>query len=268
MDNVSVLVPVFQFLVTLGIFAAVVGVGKFIVNNDRLRSSFENSRFFKLKEYFPVEKISYLKQLFYLVMILIFLFIILYLIFGWEDGLNFIFVLDIILSAYLAINAGTDSFKDKFVLFLLIPFASISALLFEDSLINLFVLFHIFGYLYYIQVYYRKFFQFTKSNALGITVILLFSIILVSFLFTILAEDVSPLDSITMVSNAFTSNSFDASGNSTVGKLNSLVLAWGGFLLSGVGTATLAVSMVLEYVDREFDDMENLIKNKKKEKKD
>ena len=52
----------------------------------------------------------------------------------------------------------------------------------------------------------------TENNGLGITLLLLFAIILVSFLFTMLAEDVSPMDSLTMVSNAFTSNSFDASG--------------------------------------------------------
>ena len=95
---------------------------------------------------------------------------------------------------------------------------------------------------------------------------LLYTIILVSFLFTMIVEDVSPLDSITMVTNAFTSNSFDAAGKSVVGKLDSLIIAWGGFLLSSVGTATLAVSIVQQYVDRQFDEMEELIKNKKKEK--
>ena len=106
--------------------------------------------------------------------------------------------------------------------------------------------------------------QYTENNGLGITITLLFSIILVSFLFTILVENVSPMDSITMVSNAFTSNSFEASGKSMLGKFNSLFLAWGGFILSGVGTATLAVSMIKGRVDRQFDDIENLIKNKKK----
>jgi hypothetical protein len=69
-----------------------------------------------------------------------------------------------------------------------------------------------------------------------------------------------------MVSNAFTSNSFDASGNNIIGKLNSLILAWSGFILSGVGTATLAVSIINQYVDRQFSEMKDLVK-KKKEKK-
>ena len=68
-----------------------------------------------------------------------------------------------------------------------------------------------------------------------------------------------------MVSNAFTSNSFDPAGKSMIGKLDSLVLAWGGFILSGVGTATLAVSIIMGYVNRRFDDIEDLVKKKKKE---
>ena len=94
---------------------------------------------------------------------------------------------------------------------------------------------------------------------------MLFVIILVSFLFTILVENVSPMDSMTMVSNAFTSNSFDASGKNIIGKLNSLVLAWSGFILSGVGTATLAVSIVNNYVDRQFSEMKEFVKKKKEE---
>ena len=97
-------------------------------------------------------------------------------------------------------------------------------------------------------------------------IILLFAIILISFLFTILVEGVSPMDSLTMVSNAFTSNSFDASGKNIIGKLNSLILAWSGFILSGVGTATLAVSIVNEYVNRQFAEIKDLVKKKKEEK--
>jgi hypothetical protein len=69
-----------------------------------------------------------------------------------------------------------------------------------------------------------------------------------------------------MVSNAFTSNSFDASGKNVIGKLNSLVLAWSGFILSGVGTATLTVSIVNEYVNRQFAEIKDLARKKKEEK--
>jgi len=82
---------------------------------------------------------------------------------------------------------------------------------------------------------------------------------------TILDEGVSPIDSMTMVSNAFTSNSFDASGSNIFGKINSLVLAWSGFILSGVGTATLAASIVNRYVTRQFDELKELVKKKKED---
>ena len=264
MEDASLLFSIFLLLVAFGIFVILVYAGKFIVNKVKSSSRFKNSKFFNPLEYLPSEEVSTLKQVFYLIMILVFIVIILYLIFGWDDGLYFIAVLDIIVSVYLTLDRGKDSFKEKLILFLLIPFGSIKILLSGHTSL-LFDLLHIFGYLYFIEVYYRKFVKFTENNGLGITIMLLFTIILVSFLFTIFAEDVSPMDSITMVSNAFTSNSFDPAGKTMVGKLDSLVLAWGGFILSGVGTATLAVSIVMKYVNRRFDDMENLIKEKKKE---
>ena len=160
-----------------------------------------------------------------------------------------------------------NSLKDKIVLLLLIPIVPMTRILFGHDMLVYFNIIHILGYVYLIQVYYRKFVKYTENNDLGITILLLYTIILVSFIFTIVVEDVSPLDSIVMVSNAFTSNSFDASGNSVIGKLDSLVLAWGGFLLSGVGTATLAASIIQRYVDRQFDDMEDFIKKNKKDNK-
>ena len=265
MSYIILLALIIQLLVSVGVFALLVYVARFLVRNFELSSRFKNSRFSNLQEYFPSEEIFSLKHVFYLIMILIFIFISLYVIFDWSEG-GYILILDILVSVYLAVNAGRDSIKDKIILFLLVPFGSLSGILFSESLIYFLDLIHIIGYIYFINVYYRKFVKFSENNGLGITIMLLFGIILVSFLFTILAEGVSPLDSATMVSNAFTSNSFEASGNSVLGKLNSLVLAWGGFILSGVGTATLAVSMVMRHVNRRFDDVENLVKRKKKEK--
>lgn len=263
MEDVSLLVSIFRLLVAFGIFALLVYVSKFIVNKVE-SSRFKNSRFLNPMEYFPAEEVSTLRQVFYLIMILVFLVIILYMLFDWNGGIYFISVLDIVISVYVSMKMGKDSFKEKLILFFLIPFGSINMLLYGSSPL-LFDLLHIFGYFYLIHVYYRKFVQYTENNGLGITIILLFTIILVSFLFTIFAEDVSPMDSITMVSNAFTSNSFDPAGKSMVGKLDSLFLAWGGFILSGVGTATLSVSIVMGYVNRRFDDIEDLVKKKKKE---
>ena len=266
MDYMLGLTIIVQLLIVAGIYTILTYLGKFIADKIQSNKEFKNSKFFKIIEYFPSEKISSLKQLFYLIMIFAFIVIALYLIFGWTATSIPIFILDIIISIYLAVNIKVKSSKDIIVLILLIPFGSIAKIAFGDYSTVLYDLLHIIGYVYFIGVYYRKFMKFTENNGLGISIMLLYSIVLVSFLFTMIVEDVSPLDSITMVSNAFTSNSFDAAGKSVVGKLDSLIIAWGGFLLSSVGTATLAVSIVQEYVDRQFDEMEEFIKNKKKDK--
>ena len=263
MEDLSVW-TIIQLLTVIATFIVMSYAFKFIVNKIKTMPSIKNSKFFNIKEYFPTEEIYTLRQLFYLIMVLIFIIIDLYLTFEWTDGIQFIIFLDILISIYIAVNMDWNSYKNVTILFLLIPISSISRILFGDTILVIFDILHIIGYIYLIEEYYRKFLKYTEKNGLGITIILLFSIVLVSFLFTILAENVSPLDSIVMVTNAFTSNSFEASGNSLIGKLDSLVLAWGGFILSGVGTATLSVSIIRRYVDRQFDDMEEMIKNKKK----
>ena len=262
----GIFVSIFQILVAMGIFAILIYIAKYIVNKSRLLVRFKKSRLLNPQEYFPSEEVYLLKQVFYLIVILTIVMICLYLTFDWDEGFYFVYLLDIIVSLYLALKMDKDSPKYKLLLFLLIPFGSITGILFEDSIIGLLDLTHIIGYLYFIKVYFRKFVEYSENNGLGVTIILLFAIILVSFLFTILVEKVSPMDSITMVSNAFTSNSFDASGQNIIGKLNSLVLAWSGFILSGVGTATLAASIVNRYVSQQFAEMRDIVKKKKEEK--
>ena len=265
MDAGWIFFCIFQILVAMGVFVALAYAARYIANNGRLINRFKKSRLSNPLEYFPSEAVFLLKQVFYLAVIMVIIIICLYLTFDWNEGFYFIYLLDIVVSIYLALKMDKDSRKDKVLLFLLIPFGSITALLFGEGIVVLLDLTHIIGYLYFIKVYFRKFVDYTENNGLGITIILLFVIILVSFLFTILVENVSPMDSMTMVSNAFTSNSFDASGKNIIGKLNSLVLAWSGFILSGVGTATLAVSIVNNYVDRQFSEMKEFVKKKKEE---
>ena len=265
MDAGWIFFCIFQILVAMGVFVALAYVARYIANNGRLINRFKKSRLSNPLEYFPSEAVFLLKQVFYLAVIMVIIIICLYLTFDWNEGFYFIYLLDIVVSIYLALKMDKESRKDKVLLFLLIPFGSITALLFGEGIVVLLDLTHIIGYLYFIKVYFRKFVDYTENNGLGVTIILLFAIILVSFLFTILVENVSPMDSMTMVSNAFTSNSFDASGKNIIGKLNSLVLAWSGFILSGVGTATLAVSIVNNYVDRQFSEMKEFVKKKKEE---
>ena len=64
-----------------------------------------------------------------------------------------------------------------------------------------------------------------------------------------------------MVSNAFTSNGYAVLGDSPIGKLNSLFLVWGGYILSGVGTATLTTALLSRHFNKRFEELEEMIKN-------
>ena len=68
-----------------------------------------------------------------------------------------------------------------------------------------------------------------------------------------------------MVSNAFTSNGYAVLGSSILGKVNSLFLVWSGYLISGVGTATLTVALLTRHYNKRFDELEKLIKENNKD---
>lgn len=248
-------------LIFVVLFYAVKFIWPKITDSPRLKSS----RFLNLEGYLPVEEAQTIKQVFYLIMIVIFVFIILYSIFGWSSGRNVIIGIDILFSIYLAYDINKKSIRNKFLFFLLIPFGSISSVICGGYLPFYFLdLLHCLPYLYMIKVYYQKFMDYTQTNGLGITIMLLYLIIFVSFFITIIVENVSPLDSIVMVSNAFTSNGYAILGSSGIGKVNSLLLVWGGFILSGVGSATLAVAIIRRNLYKRFDHIEDLIKKNKK----
>ena len=82
---------------------------------------------------------------------------------------------------------------------------------------------------------------------------------------TMSAEGKNLLDSLVMVSNAFTSNGYAVLGDSPIGKLNSLFLVWGGYILSGVGTATLTTALLSRHFNKRFEGLEEMIKNNNKD---
>lgn len=254
-----------EFLIVLCIFCILVYIGKFVFKQFKDTSYFKSSRFFNPQEYLPEEELSTIKQVFYLIMIVILVMNILYILFVLRDDSLNLLIFDVIISTYLAIHLDLSSFKNKFILFLLVPFGSFTYLIFPDSSIVLFDFIHVFVFLYYIKQYYKKFLDFTENNSLGITIMLLFLIVFISFFVTIVVEGVSPIDSIVMVSNAFTSNGYAILGTSGLGKVNALFLVWTGFILSGVGTATLTVAIVMGHVNNKFDRLENLVKKNKKD---
>ena len=134
-----------------------------------------------------------------------------------EGDIIYFAIFDIVLSLYLAIELDKSSMKNKILLMLLIPYGSLTFILFGNSLIGFIDLIHIPVFIYFIKVYFDKFREYTLSNGLGITIILLFTLIFVSFLLTQITEDVNPLDSLVMVSNAFTSNGYAILGKSILG---------------------------------------------------
>ncbi len=211
-----------------------------------------------------MEEIHSLRQAFFLIMMgLIFADILYTLVFVGSD-VYYLSAFDIVLSLYLAVTLDKSLHKNQAILILVIPFGSLTFIVFANTLIGLVDFLHIPILIYFIKLYYDKFREYTQSNGLGITIILLFAIIFISFFVTQVAESVNPLDSLVMVSNAFTSNGYAVLGHTIPGKINSLVLVWGGYLLSGVGTATLTAAIIITHFNSKLDDMneklEELIK--------
>ena len=188
-----------------------------------------DNRIFNPLEYFPEEEFQTLKQVFYLVMMLIFFVLILYLMVVENADYIGICFLQIIVSLYVALRLDYSLWYNKVLFFLLVPYESISIFAF-NQVFELWPiwLIHTIVYIYLMKVYFGKFRQYTETNSLGITIILLFVLIFTSFIVTSIVESVDPLSALVMVSNAFTSNGYAILGKTGIGKLNSLILVWGG----------------------------------------
>ena len=258
---------VYDFAIAILIFCVIFLVGKFIYK--KLKDS--KSRLFNPLEYFPEEEVQTLRQVFYLVMMLIFFVFILYIIVVPGNDFVGVAVVQLLVSLYIAFTLDYSSWKNKILFFLLIPYESIALIVFNEAIVLLPIYaIHVLVYAYLIKVYYGKFRHYTETNSLGITIILLFSMIFVSFVVTCFAENVDPLSSLVMVSNAFTSNGYAILGNTGIGKLTAIFLVWGGYTISGVGTATLTVAILSRHykkreneLNKRLDELESLIKNNK-----
>ena len=175
--------------------------------------------------------------------------------------IHFIFY-DVIVSLIASLAMKRETPMEKIIMICLIPISSFAHTSFNEPLIVLLMLLviHFIGLIYVINVYYGKFIHYTESNGLGISILLLFGIVFVSFIFTSITEGKDLLDSLVMVSNAFTSNGYAVLGSTPIGKLNSIFLVWGGYILSGVGTATLSAALVSRHFNKKFEELEELIK--------
>lgn len=208
-----------------------------------------NLKILNPSEYFPDEEIHTLRQLSYLMMMGLLFVNVFYAIIFFRSDIIYFVIYDIVLSLYVAHQLDYGEWKNRILLILLIPYGSMTFLLFGNSIYGIVTLIHIPVFIYFIKVYYDKFREYTESNGLGITIILLFTIIFISFFITQVVENVDALNSLEMVSNAFTSNGYAVLGTSIIGKITAIILVWGGYLLSGVGTATLAAAIMKRHMD-------------------
>lgn len=243
-------------------------------------SRFEDNtfKFLNPTEYLPEEEVKTLKQVYYLIMILLLFISITNFFFDNNIILSntpasyaFHSVLDILLSVFIASTIyDKASRKSKVLIFFLMPLASIAFLFFGESLLEYWDFLRIPAFLYLIKYYYDNFKNYTDTHRLGFSIILLFSILFLSIILTMAVENEDPLNAAVMVSNAFTSNGYAILGETTGGKINSIILVWSGYILSGAATATLTVAILMRHFnsrlnryDEKLDELQALIKELK-----
>ena len=249
------------------VLGALVFLGIYFISSYVLKyiMKYRHNRLLNASEYLPKEERLTLQQVFFLIIITLCFVDIIYSIVFWasDDFYKHFIFYDIIVSLIACLAIKKETRVEKLIMLCLIPISSLMHTILDEPLILLLILLtiHFIGLAYVIKLYYGKFIHFTESNGLGISILLLFGIVFVSFIFTSFAEQKNLLDALVMVSNAFTSNGYAVLGDTPIGKLNSIFLVWGGYIISSVGTATLTAALVTRHFNKKFEDLEELIKN-------
>lgn len=264
--NFDLIYNLIILIVLILFFGVIFLVIKFIKGYINARKH-NSDRMFNTEEYLPSEELQSIRQMFYLAMMASFFVIVLYYLVAKGVDVFYLSVFDIIISCIALYCVDTDTLYKKVVFFFLLPIGSLVSLLTTDLVIfNFLDIGHFFAAIIAIRIFYVRFKRYTTSNGLGYTILLLFVLILISSFYTSFVESKNLLDSLVMVSNAFTSNGYAILGSTTLGKINSLLLVWSGYILSGVGTATLTVAILKRHFDRKFDELEErLSKNENKD---
>lgn len=251
---------VVQIFIEIILFLILTVVGAFIVKKRPITKN----KYFNLNEYFPEEEIHTLRQVAYLALMTACFVNVMYTLIYVNTDTFYFAILDLTLSLYIAATIDKSTTVHKLILLLLVPYGALHYLLFGTPLVGFIDLIHIPVFLYFMKYYFDKFDEYTELHTLGIGVILLYAIVFFSFIVTSIVETKTPLDAIVMVSNAFTSNGYAVLGHSEVGKVNSLVLIWMGFIISSAGTATLTAAILkrqfkgkLKDYDDRFEDLNN-----------
>ena len=55
------------------------------------------------------------------------------------------------------------------------------------------------------------------------------------------------------------SNGYSILGHSIPGKINSIFLVWGGYIISGAGTATLTAAILIRHFNKRLDELEKIM---------
>ncbi len=246
-----------QLAVVIIVFLVLTVISEFIYK--KIKSNYVDH--IDMKNYLPEDEVHTLKQLFYLILMALCVVNIFYSFVG--EGLEYLYyfpIYDLALSLYFAVKLDKSSTKNKIILLLLIPYGTLTFLLFNYNIVLFAVdIIHVLVFIYMAKLNFDMFMKYTNSNGLGISIVLLFIIIFISFFITQYSEGVNALDSIVMISNQFTGNGFDVFGNSIPGKLNSLLLVWGGYVISGVSASTLTAAILIKYFRNKFEEIEKLI---------
>jgi hypothetical protein len=245
-----------QIVILIALFIVLTLLAEFIYK--KLKNNYFKS--INMNDYLPEDEVHTLRQVFYLIMMALCVVNIFYSILGTTMDIYYLTIFDIVLSLYIAITLDKSSRKNKILFLLLVPYESLSYFFNVDLVVLLIMgIIHILIFLYFAKFYFDKFMEYTDSHGLGITIILLFVIIFASFFITQYAEGVNALDSLVMISNQFTGNGYAIFGHSISGKLNSLLLVWGGYVISGAGAATLTAAILIKHFRKRFEELEKLI---------
>lgn len=248
---------IFDIVIEIIIFLVLTLIAKFLFN--KMKNS--SNRYLNPKEFLPEDEVHTLRQVFYLVLMSCFFITIFYSLTFTESDVFYFAIFDIFISLVAVMLLDESKFQNKILWLLIVPYGSLSYVLFGSTIMGWLDLIHIPALIYLVKLAYDKFIEYTRSNSLGITILLLFSIIFISFLITQIVENKNPLDSLVMVSNAFTSNGYAVLGSSIAGKINSIFLVWGGYIISGAGTATLTAAILLRHFNSRIKRLEKIIEN-------
>ena len=251
------LTPV-QFLIEFLLFVILMFVGIYLKKIPKIR-------FFNIGEYFPKDEIHTLTQVAYLALMTACFVNVMYTLIYVNVNTTYFALLNFSLSLFIAITIDKSTFVRKLFIVVLVPYGALTYLLFNSPLIGLVNFIQVPVFIYLIKHYYDKFMDYTESHGLGISIVLLFTIIFVSFLITSIIENKNPLDAIVMVSNTFATNGYTVYGTSDIGKVNNLVLAWMSVILPAVGTATLTSAILTRHYNKklkDYDDKLDILNNK------